>query len=156
MEINITLVVQMVVFLVFVWFTMKFVWPPLSKAMEERQDKISEGLAAAERGRREFELTQHRAKDEIRQAKAQANEIIELAKRRSNEMIELAKNEAREEAQRQAKIANEQLQQEIFKAKEMLQQQVADLAVVGAERILQKEVDKEASKKLVNDLIKEI
>lgn len=151
-----TLVVQMLVFIVFVWFTMKFVWPPLAKAMEERQDKISEGLAAAERGRREFELTQHRAKDEIRQAKAQANEIIEIAKRRSSEMIETAKHEAREEAQRQAKIANEQLQQEVYKAKEMLQHQVAQLAVVGAERILQKEVDKEASKKLVNDLIEEI
>ncbi|WP_367608046.1 F0F1 ATP synthase subunit B [Legionella sp. W05-934-2] len=156
MEINATLLVQMFVFLVFVWFTMKFVWPPLSKAMEERQDKISEGLAAAERGRREFELTQHRAKDEIRQAKAQASEIIEMAKRRSSEMIETAKNEAREEAQRQAKIAHEQLQQEISKAKEILQKQVSHLAIVGAERILQKEVNKEASKKLVDDLIKEI
>lgn len=151
-----TLVVQMVVFIAFVWFTMKFVWPPLSKAMEERQDKISEGLAAAERGRREFELTQHRAKDEIRQAKAQANEIIELAKRRSSEMIEVAKHEAREEAQRQAKIAHEQLQQEINKAKEMLKKQVAQLAISGAERILQQEVDKASSNKLVDNLIAEI
>ena len=100
MEINVTLVVQMLVFLAFVWFTMRFVWPPLSKALEERQEKIADGLAAAERGRRELELAQHRVKDEMKQAKVQASDIIEKANRRAVQIVEEAKDDARQEAQK--------------------------------------------------------
>ncbi len=104
MSINVTLVIQMLVFATFVWFTMKFVWPPLVKAMEERQDKIADGLASAERGRKELELAQYRVKDELKQAKVQASEIIEKANRRATQLIEEAKQETKEEVRRQANI----------------------------------------------------
>ena len=117
MDINLTLIVQMLVFAAFVWFTMKFVWPPLAKAMEERQDKIADGLSAAERGRKELELAQHRVKDELKQAKVQSADIIEKANKRAAQLIEEAKEEAKHEAQMQAKIAQEQLLQEVNHAK---------------------------------------
>jgi F-type H+-transporting ATPase subunit b len=156
LDINLTLVVQMLVFLAFVWFTMKFVWPPLSKAMEERQDKIADGLAAAERGRKELELAQHRVKDELKQAKTHASEIVEKANRRAAQMIEEAKEDAKLEAQKQGKIAHEQLVQEINRAKEGLRKQVAQLAVAGAEKILNREIDAKTNSSLLDNLIEEI
>lgn len=155
-EINFTLVVQMVVFAVFVWFTMRFVWPPLEKAMNERQNKIADGLAAAERGEREFELAQHRIKDELKNAKAQAADIMKRAKIQHDEMIEEAKIKAFEEAQKVKKLADEQLKQEINQAKEQLRQKVALLAVSGAEKIIRREVDEKASHALLDNLIEEI
>ena len=156
MDINLTLVVQMLVFAAFVWFTMKFVWPPLSKAMEERQDKIADGLSAAERGRKELELAQYRVKDDLKQAKAQAAEIVDKATRRAAQLIEEAKEEAKQEAQKQAKIAHEQLQQEINRAKDGLRKQVAQLAVAGAEKILKHNIDVKANSALLDNLIEEI
>ncbi|OGV42136.1 MAG: F0F1 ATP synthase subunit B [Legionellales bacterium RIFCSPHIGHO2_12_FULL_42_9] len=156
MEINITLVVQMLVFITFVLFTMKFVWPPLSRALEERQDKIADGLASAERGRKELELAQHRVKTELKQAKAQAHDIIEKANYRAAELLEEAKEDARCEAQRQMKLAQEQFSQEINSAKASLRMQLATLAVAGAEKILRREVDKKANKGLLDQLIEEI
>ncbi|KTC68786.1 H+-transporting ATP synthase chain b [Legionella birminghamensis] len=156
MEINLTLIVQMLVFAAFVWFTMKFVWPPLAKAMEERQEKIADGLAAAERGRKELELAQHRVKDELKQAKAHSAEIIEKATRRASQLIEEAKEEAKLEAQKQVKLAHEQLQQEINRAKDDLRKQVAQLAVASAEKILKKTIDIQANSALLDNLIEEI
>lgn len=156
MEINLTLVVQMLVFAAFVWFTMKFVWPPLTKALEERQDKIADGLAAAERGQRELQLAQHRVKDELKQAKIQASDIIEKAHRRAGQMIEEAKDDARSEAQKLAKAAEEQISQEVNRAKDTLRKQVAALAVAGAEKILKREIDEQANRALLDNLIKEI
>ncbi len=140
----------------FVWFTMKFVWPPLSKAMEERQDKIADGLASAERGRKELELAQHRVKDDLKQAKAQASEIIEKASRRAANLIEEAKEDAKLEAQKQAKIAHEQLLQEINHARDSLRKQVALLAVSGAEKILNREIDAKTNSALLDNLIEEL
>lgn len=156
MDINVTLIVQMLVFIVFVWFTMKFVWPPLAKAMEERQDKIADGLAAAERGRKELELAQHRVKDELKRAKAQAVDIIDKATKRAALLIEEAKEDAKLENQRQIKIFHEHLQQELNRVKDGLRKQVADLAVTSAEMILKREIDKEANSKLLDNLIEEI
>ncbi|MBA2657285.1 MAG: F0F1 ATP synthase subunit B [Tatlockia sp.] len=156
MEINMTLVVQMLVFLAFVWFTMKFVWPPLSKAMEERQDKIADGLAAAERGRKELELAQHRVTDDLKHAKLQASTIIEKANRRAAQLVEEAKEEAKLEAQKQTKIAQEQLLQEINHAKDSLRKQVAQLAVAGAEKILSREIDAKTNSVLLDNLIEEL
>ncbi|WED42960.1 F0F1 ATP synthase subunit B [Legionella cardiaca] len=156
MEINLTLVVQMLVFAAFVWFTMKFVWPPLARAMEERQDKIADGLASAERGRKELELAQHRVKDELKQAKAQASDIIEKATRRAAQMIEEAKEDAKLEAQKQAKIAHEQLQQEFNRARDSLRKEAAQLAVAGAQKILMREIDEKANSAILDNLIKEI
>ncbi len=156
MEINVTLVVQMLVFGAFVWFTMKFVWPPLSKAMEERQTKIADGLAAAERGRRELELAQHRIKDEMKQAKVQSAEIIERANRRAAQILEEAKLGAQEESQKLFKLAQEQISQDVNRAKNSLRQQVAALAVAGAEKILRREIDERSNQVLLDNLIKEI
>ncbi len=156
MDINLTLVIQMIVFAAFIWFTMRFVWPPLSKALEARQDKIADGLAAAERGRKELELAQHRVKDELKQAKAQAAEIIEKANRRANQIIDEAKDDARIEAQKVTKMAGEQLIQEVNHAKEALRKQVANLAVAGAEKILGQEIDEKKNSNLLNHLLEEI
>lgn len=156
LDINLTLVVQMLVFAAFVLFTMKLVWPPLAKALEERQEKIADGLAAAERGHKELELAQHRVKDELKQAKATSVDIIEKANKRAAQIIEEAKDAARREAQIQAKIAQEQLAQQVNHAKEELRKQVAKLAVTGAERILQREVDAKANSALLDNLIEEI
>jgi F-type H+-transporting ATPase subunit b len=156
LDINSTLIVQMLVFAAFVWFTMKFVWPPLAKAMEERQEKIADGLSAAERGRKELELAQHRVKDELKHAKVYAAEIIEKANKRGAQLIEEAKEEAKLEASRQAKLAHEQLQQEVNRAKDSLRKQVAELAIAGAELILKKEIDVATNSKLLDNLIKEI
>lgn len=156
MNINLTLVVQMLVFAVFVWFTMKFVWPPLVKALEERQEKIADGLAAAERGRRELELAQHRAKDEMKQAKVQSADIVEKANRRAAQIVDEAKDDARQEAQKLAKIAEDHILQEVNRAKDGIRLQVAALAVAGAEKILAREIDEQANSALLDNLIKEI
>ena len=156
LEINLTLVVQMLVFAAFVLFTMKFVWPPLAKALEERQEKIADGLAASERGHKELELAQHRVKDELKQAKVQSVDIVEKANKRATQIIEEAKDAARREAQIQTKIAQEQLAQQVNHAKEGLRKQVANLAITGAERILQREVDAKANSTLLDNLIEEI
>ncbi|VEB39473.1 H+-transporting ATP synthase chain b [Legionella sainthelensi] len=156
MEINLTLIVQMLVFAAFVLFTMKLVWPPLAKAMEERQDKIADGLASAERGRKELELAQHRVKDELKQAKIQSTDIIEKANKRAAQIIEEAKEAAKHEAQIQMKLAQEQLMQQINHAKDDLRKQVANLAITGAEKILMREVDAKANTALLDNLIEEI
>lgn len=156
MDINLTLVVQMLVFAAFVLFTMKLVWPPLAKALEERQEKIADGLSAAERGRRELELAQHRVKDELKQAKAQSVDIVDKANKRASQIIEEAKEAAKREAQIQAKIAQEQLAQQVNHAKEELRKQVARLAITGAERILMREIDATANSALLDNLIEEI
>lgn len=156
MDINATLLVQMFTFALFVWFTMRFVWPPLSNALEERQQKISDGLAAAERGQRELELAQKRVSESLKEAKVQAGEIIDKANRRAAQIIEEAKVQAKEEAQKQHKLAKDQLAQEINQAKDALRKQVAGLAVLGAERILQRQVDQSANSDILDNLIKEI
>jgi F-type H+-transporting ATPase subunit b len=146
----------MAVFAAFVLFTMKLVWPPLAKALEERQEKIADGLAAAERGRKELELAQYRVKDELKHAKTQSADIVEKANKRAAQIVEEAKEAARREAQIQTKIAQEQLVQQINHAKEELRKHVAQLAVTGAERILQREVDADTSSALLDNLIEEI
>lgn len=156
MDINLTLIVQMLVFAAFVLFTMKLVWPPLSKALEERQDKIADGLSAAERGRKELELAQHRVKDELKQAKAQSADIIDKANKRATQIIEEAKDAARKESQIQAKIAQEQIMQQANHAKETLRKQIAALAISGAEKILMREIDAKANTALLDNLIEEI
>jgi F-type H+-transporting ATPase subunit b len=156
LNINLTLVLQMLVFAVFVWFTMRFVWPPLVKAMDERQAKIAEGLAAAERGRKELELAQNRIKEDMKSAKLQAAELIDKANQRAAQIMEQTKEDARQESQRLAKVAQEQIAIEITRAKEELRQQVASLAVSGAEKILMREIDEKANHALINHLIEEL
>ena len=156
MDINATLLVQMITFALFVWFTMKFVWPPITSALEERQQKISDGLAAAERGEREYELAQMKVSESLKDAKAQANEIVEKATKRGNQIIDEARQHAKDEADRQVKQAKEQIAQEINHAKDELRKQVAGLAVIGAEKILQREVDASDNSDILDKLIKEL
>jgi len=146
----------MLVFIAFVWFTMKFVWPPLVKAMEERQAKIADGLSSAERGRRELELAQHRVIDELKRAKVDASIIIDKATQQATRLIEEAKEDAKSEAGRQVKLAQEQLQQDVNRAKEELRQQVASLAIAGAQLILKREIDEKTNAALLDNLIEEI
>jgi len=156
MDINATLIIQMLVFAAFVWFTMTFVWPPLTKALEERRDKVAGGLAAAERGQRELELAQERIKEELKQVKVDAADIIEKAGRRASLLVDEAKNHARAEAERIAKTHAEQLAQEVNRAKEALRQQVGTLALAAAEKILMNEVDAEKNKAILDHLIEEL
>jgi len=156
MNINLTLFAQLVAFAVFVWFTVKFVWPPLVKAMDERKAKIADGLAAAERGQHEQELAQKRAKDTLHEAKAQAAEIKAAAEKQAARIIEDARDKAKEEGGRQLAAARSEIEQETNKAREVLRTRVAELAVLGAEKILRKEIDANAHRDIVDSVANQI
>jgi F-type H+-transporting ATPase subunit b len=151
-----TLVVQMLVFAGFVWFTMKFVWPPLSKALDERQAKIADGLAAAERGRHELELAQKHIKEELKEAKLQAADLIEKANKQSALLVEEARVEAKESAARILKQTEEQISLEMQRAQQKLRQELADLVLAGMEKVIQEALPESAKKQAVNQLITEI
>ncbi|MEX0607127.1 MAG: F0F1 ATP synthase subunit B [Halofilum sp. (in: g-proteobacteria)] len=156
MNINLTLIGQTIGFAIFVWFCMKYVWPPLSQALHERQKKIAEGLAAAERGEHEEELARQRATESVREAKEQAAGIVDQAQRRANEIVEEAKDAARTESERIKTQAQAELDQEVTRAREHLRGQVVAIAVTGAERVLQSEVDEKAHAKVLDDLVAEL
>ena len=156
MNINLTLIAQLISFAVFVWFTMKFVWPPIVKALEERKAKIADGLAAAERGQHEQELAEKRAAERLHEAKQQAAEIVAKAEKRAAEIVEEAKENARTEGDRQLAAAQAEIEQESNKAREVLRTKVAELAVAGAEKILRKEIDATAHKDIVESVANQI
>ncbi|MFO1429158.1 MAG: F0F1 ATP synthase subunit B [Candidatus Competibacteraceae bacterium] len=156
MNFNATLIGQMITFILLVAFTMKYVWPPLMQAMQDRQKRIAEGLASAERGVREQELAAVKAAETLREAKKQAAEIITQAQKRANEIVEQSKNEAREEGQRQLEAAKAEIDQEFNRAREQLRKQVSSIAVEAAGRILGREVDAKANAKLVKDLVAQL
>lgn len=156
MNINLTLLGQMITFALLVWVTMKYIWPPIMEAMQERQKKIADGLAAAERGENEQKLAEERAKQLIHEAKQEASEIVGQARKRSNEIVEQAQTTAREEADRIKASGEAEMEQELNRAREELRKQVGALAVAGAERILQKEIDAKAHEKVVDDLVAQI
>jgi F-type H+-transporting ATPase subunit b len=156
MNINLTLIVQLLSFAVFVWFTMKFVWPPLVKAMDERKAKIADGLAAAERGQHEQVLAQERATETLHEAKRQAAEIKAKAERQAAQLIEEAKEKAQAEGARQLAAAKAEIEQEANKAREQLRGKVAELALAGAEKILRREIDAEAHKDIVEAVAEQI
>lgn len=141
MNINFTLFAQAMAFAVFIWFTVRFVWPPLMRAVENRQKTIADGLAAGERGRQELELASHRSADVVREAKQRAADIIAQAEKRAAEIVDEAKVNAREEGGRILTGAKAEVEQEVFRAREALRQSVADLALAGATKILRREVD---------------
>ena len=144
MNINFTLISQAIAFSVFIWFTVKYVWPPLLRAIEERQKTIADGLAAGERGRHELELASQRSSDVLKEAKQGASEIILQAEKRATEIIEEAKRTAKEEGDRIIVGAKADIEHEMFSAKEELRQHVGQLAVAGAAKILRREVDAKA------------
>jgi len=155
-NINITLIYEMVVFAGFVLFCMKFVWPPLMDAIEERQNKIAEGLAAAERGSQDRELAKKEAVELLREAKQQAAEIVDQANKRHSQVVESAKDDARVEADRIKAGAMAELDQELNRAKESLRAQLAQLAVAGAEKILERSINQQDHQDLLNKLAEQI
>lgn len=156
MSINATLIGQMITFALLVWFTMKFVWPPLMQAMEERQKKIADGLAAADKGKHEMELAEKRATALLRQAKEQAADIVSLAQKRAGELVEESKQTAKQEGDRMIVAAKAEIDREIQNAREGLRQQVATLAVTAAEQILQREVDQNRHREILDEFGKQL
>jgi F-type H+-transporting ATPase subunit b len=141
MNLNFTLVAQAITFTAFIWFTVKFVWPHMLRAIETRQKTIADGLAAADQGRRSLEISSKQAEQAINEARARAAEIIAQAERRDAQMIESAKAAAKAEGEREKLAAKAEIAQEVTRAREQLRNQVASLAVQGAEKILRREVD---------------
>ncbi len=156
MSINITLLGQMITFALLVWFTMKYVWPPLTEALEERKRKIAEGLAAAERGKHEMELAEARAKRVIHEAKEQAAEILQLAQKRASEIVDEAKEAARQEGERMIAAAKAEIDKELQQAKEGLRTQVAQLVVMAAAQILKSEIDEAKHRQILGKVTKQL
>jgi len=156
MNLNATIIGQSIAFFVFVWFCMKYVWPPITAILEERQRKIADGLEAAERAQRDLNLAQNKAADELRDAKRQGAELIELANKRANQIIDDAKEKAREEGQRLIAGAKAEIDLELQRAKEALRAQVAAIAIAGAEKILESSIDQAANEELVKKLATEL
>ena len=152
MNLTFTLFAQAAVFIAFVLFTKRFVWPYLLRAIETRQKTIADGLAAAEEGRRSLEVSSKRADEEIRRARERAGELLSQAEKRAAQMIEEAKNAAKEEGAREKAAAKAEIEQEVTRAREQLRDHVASLAVAGAERILRREVDARAHSDMLNQL----
>ena len=153
MNLNATIIGQMIAFALFVAFCMKYVWPPIMAALEERNKKIADGLAAAERGRHEQELAEKRAQQVIHEAKEQANEVISQAQRRGNEIVDEAKDSARTEGDRILTSAKAEIEQEANRAKDELRLQVGSVALAGAAKILSREIDDKAHTDLLEELV---
>ncbi len=156
MDINLTIFGQAIAFAIFVWFTAKFVWPPLLKAIEDRQKAIADGLAAAEKGKLELAQADKKTTEVLGEARGRAGEIISTAEKRVVQMIEQAKAAAKSEGDRIVAGAKAEVEQEVFRAKESLRAQVASLAVSGAEKILRREVNAQAHDDLLTQLKQEL
>ena len=156
MNFNATLIGQSITFIVFVWFCMKFVWPPIMHALDERRKKIADGLAAAERGKHEKELAEERAREILHEAKEQAGEIINRADKRAAEIVDEAKDDARAEGDRLKTAAQAEIEQEVNRVKEDLRGQVVSIALAGAGKVLEREVNESAHAELLNKLAAEI
>ncbi len=156
MNINATLIGQSIAFFVFVWFVMQYVWPPLIEALDQRKKTIADGLAAAEQGMHQQELAEKAAEKHIKEAKNQASEIVTQAQKRASEIVEEAKDNAKEEAGRVIAAADAEIEQEINRAKEQLRQQVGSIAMLGAAKVLNREVDEKAHGEIVDDMIAQI
>lgn len=156
MNINLTLFGQTIAFAIFVWFTMKFVWPPITAAMQARQKKIAEGLDAAGRAQRDLQMAQEKAAQMLRETKEQAAEILDKANKTANAIVEESKQQARSEGERLLAGAKAEIEVEVNRAKDQLRAQVAALAVAGAEKILESSVDTKAHNDLVAKLASQL
>ena len=156
MNINLTLIGQSIAFLVFVWFCMKFVWPPITAALATRKEKIAQGLEAAERGLQSQEQAQVEVQAKLDEAKQHANEIINQAQKRANEIVEEAKTDATHEGERIKASAQSEIDKEVNRAKEQLRGQVSALAIAGAEKVLNKEINADAHRAVLDDLASQI
>jgi len=156
MNINLTMISQALSFAVLIWFTVKFVWPPLLGAIESRQKTIADGLAAGERGKHDLEMAAKRSAEIIREAKEKAAEILAGGEKRSTEIVEAAKEQAKVEGDRIIAGAKAEVEQEVFRAKEQLRTQVSAIALAGAGKILSREIDANAHNDLLEKLVSEI
>lgn len=150
MSINITLIGQMITFALLVWFTMKYIWPPLFDALEERKKRIADGLSAAEKGQENMRLAEKKAKGVLKDAKEQSSEIVNQAHKRANEIVEESKDNAKKEGDRLIVAANARIEQELHQAREGMRQEVAALAFSAAEQILGAEIDIAKHQDIVN------
>lgn len=156
MNINLTLFGQIIAFSIFTFLCMKLAWRPIITALRERQEKIAEGLAAAERGEHEKELADQRAAEVLKEAKTEAASILAQAQKQGGQLVEEAKATANNERERIIESGHEEIQQEINRAKESLRAEVSGIALAAAERILAKEVDAKTHKDVLDDLVSQI
>lgn len=156
MNINLTLIGQSITFIFFVLFCMKFIWPPLVTALDERKKIIADGLAAAEKGKHDGELAKQRVLETLKEAKDKAQEIINLAEKRASEIVEESKDTAKVEGERIVTAANAEIEQEVNRAREQLRGQVVSLAIAGASKVLKREIDEKANEDLLKDLVAQL
>ena len=156
MNVTATLIGQLIVFSALIWFVKAVLWEPIINTLEDRKKRIADGLAASEKGIKEQELAEQRAKDLIKQAKVEAAEIVSQAKARDSQMVQEAKDKAVEEAERVMAGARAEIDQEVNRAKDSLRSKVSELAVAGASKIIGKEIDAKAHKSALKELIEQI
>jgi len=156
MDINLTLIIQGLAFFAVAWVVMKFGWPGIMAAIEERQAKIADGLAAADRSKKDLAQAEEKINEVLREARVKANEIIAQAETRRLQLIDAAKDEAVAEAQRVKASADAEIEQSANKAREELRKQVSTLALAGAEKLIRREIDGNAHKALLDELASEI
>ena len=156
MSFNLTLIGQALTFALFIWFTVKVVWPYMLRAIEARQKTIADGLAAAEQGRRSLETSTKQAEAAVAQARGRAAEILAQAEKRAAQLVDEARGAAKEEGNREKAAAKAEIEQEVTRAREQLRGQVASLAVAGAERILKREVDAKAHADLLESIKRQL
>ena len=156
MDVNITFISEMIAFVVFVLFCMKYVWPPIIGAIEERQKTIADGLAASDRAAKDLELAQEKATAQLKEAKAQAASIVDAAKKHEAKIVEEAAGKAQAEKERILAAGHAEIETERNRAKEELRAQVAVLAVAGAEKILERSIDAAAHSDILDKLVAEL
>ena len=156
MDINLTLIGQTIAMIVFVWFCMKFIWPPILNAIEERQEQIAEGLAAAEKGQDKLLQAQAEAEEIVADARKQATSILDQAHARANDIVAEGKSDGVKERERQLTAAKAEIEQDVKKAREELRGQVSAIAVASAEKILRREIDDKAHEDILGKLAQEI
>lgn len=156
MDINATLVAQMIVFLLLIWFTMEYIWPPLVQAMDTRTQRIQDGLSAAEKARKELADADKQVEAEVRKARSEATAIVERAQQQANQIVDKAREDAVLEAAKQKGLAQAEIDTMSHRARDALRGQVAALAMQGAEKILQREIDPAAHKALLDQLVAEL
>ena len=156
MDINISLIGQMLTFTVLVWFTMRFVWPPVTEAMEQRRQKVADGLAAAEQGEHKLELATERAKTMLQEAKEQAAGLIDQAEKRGHQLIEAAKNDAKTEAERLVKGAQAEINRQYREAKSQLKNELAGHTLKVAEKVLTQSLDEDMRTVMMDHILKEV
>lgn len=156
MNINLTLIIQMIVFALLVWLTMHYLWPPLMRVVEERQKKIAHGLAAADRGEQELQQARQGAEAILREARERAGQIIDQAQHRANDVLEQARTSASQEGQRLVASAQQQIGLEASRARESLRREVGEIVVAAASKLLEREIDSRTHQDLISKLAAQI